>query len=143
MVLDPETGARAIVATSILSPRTKWETLLDALGPWLHGDRETLPAFLGAVRRAESVMAGEAWIPDRRRSPKVHSFANALLGDTEAVTVDVWMLRALGLPVNEGLSLTRYEELVRDFRAAAALVGETPRELQAVLWIQARGVTEL
>lgn len=69
--------------------------------------------------------------------PKVEPFARAILGDTEALVLDTWALRALDIP---GDKLTAADRRRADaaYREAAELVGENVRDFQAVVWIQTR-----
>lgn len=136
-------GDRSIVAAAILSPQTAWERLLEAYGPWLHGEPVTLPAFRSRIELADAVLTGDAWIPPFDRSPKIHSFARNLLGEVEPVTIDIWMLRAMHLDPRTSLKVKGYKVLADDVRAAARLVKVPPRDFQAVVWTHTRGTTEL
>lgn len=70
---------------------------------------------------------------------KVRSFWRALGGDPDAVVIDVHMCTALGID-QERLTPALYAEASRRFRAAAAMCGESARDLQAILWFHVRGV---
>lgn len=130
---------KALVAIAALSPRTTWEKLVGAFGPWLRDPAgHKLPAFSGAVRKAEEILAGRQWLPDARTSPKTHNFARALLGDPFAVTLDMWMMRAMELPEAE-LQPASYTTLADAVRSAAAAVEVAPRDFQAVVWVVERG----
>lgn len=73
-------------------------------------------------------------------SRKVRSFSANLQGDHEHVTVDVWAMRAAGVDVNrvEQSSGGSYILVAEAYRRAAEIVGETPRNLQAIVWGIAR-----
>jgi hypothetical protein len=68
------------------------------------------------------------------RGPKTLAFAEALCGNTDAVPLDVWMARALGI---EQRTLDRKavrQSALRRIRFGAALAGLTPRDFQAAVW---------
>lgn len=68
---------------------------------------------------------------------KVRSFYRAILGDTDAVVLDRWALRVAGHHRDTATDL-QYARIAEIYRIAAAVVGETARDLQAILWTQAR-----
>jgi hypothetical protein len=68
---------------------------------------------------------------------KVKSFAENLKGNYDAVTIDVWMLRFLGInktSVNEKL----YNKLAEIIREQAKKEGLKPAEYQAICWTYIR-----
>ena len=69
---------------------------------------------------------------------KTNAFAKAIAGDQQAVVIDVWMLRAVGIE-KKTPSQSLYAELARAVSAAAFEVGMTPRSAQALIWIIVRG----
>lgn len=73
------------------------------------------------------------------RGDKVRSFWRALSGDPDAVVLDVWMCRALGVE-QQKLTPSLYAELSAAFREAAARCDESARDLQAILWFHVRGI---
>jgi hypothetical protein len=134
-----ETGAEtdihtACAVTAAMSPNQSWKGNLTALRRWCEtGKARGLRTSLRNVERAER---GEPL-----SGPKVDNFRKALQGDTSAVVVDRWMLRALGIeraPRTE----RRYEEIADILRRRAAKAGKTPREYQADLWVKVRGRSE-
>lgn len=133
----------AVVALVHLSPRTSWQRnknlLLELLAT---GEARTLGA---AVRKAR--LAVEASDPfETLKSPKVSAFARNILGDYEPVTVDRWAARMADPNIQGvtkvGLSLVQYEQIERAYRQCAKGQSITPAELQAVLWVAARGKAE-
>lgn len=75
---------------------------------------------------------------------KIESFARNILGDTDAVTIDVWAVRvALGANRNDGEKLLKrvgvYRDLADCYRKAAAELGVPASAVQAVTWCQIRG----
>lgn len=72
------------------------------------------------------------------RGPKCTAFYRNLTGDPDAVTIDVWAARAVGL-ARAPESPAAYERVAEHYREAARRVGETPRDLQAIVWVALRG----
>jgi hypothetical protein len=74
------------------------------------------------------------------KSPKVTAFWLNLCGDEQAVTIDTWMLRAVGedkLAAN-GCHVAAYRRIVDAVKDAAESVGEVPAQFQAIVWVQIR-----
>lgn len=72
---------------------------------------------------------------------KTNSFAKAIAGDEQAVVIDVWMLRAVGIE-KKTPSQTGYNELAKAVKTVAFEFGMTPRAMQALIWIVIRGSAE-
>ena len=64
---------------------------------------------------------------------KVCSFYRNIMGDEDAVTIDVWGLRLLGLD-NRSLTRRQYERIADAYRQVAVSVGHSPRDVQAATW---------
>lgn len=88
-----------------------------------------LPAAIGNIKRA---LSGQ-----ELSGPKVRSFYQNLIGNENAVTIDVWMLKFFGIP-NKGLTKKQYQKLADKIRRYAKKVGLTASELQAILWTYTR-----
>jgi hypothetical protein len=73
---------------------------------------------------------------------KTNAFARAIAGDSDAVVIDVWMIRAAGLDASKGVNKTQYNTLVDSVRNVAKEFGLTPRTAQALIWIVKRGSSE-
>lgn len=69
------------------------------------------------------------------RGPKTRAFNAALLGDESAVVLDVWMARALGIPQDLLGRITVYRKGEDRIRSVASVIGWTPAETQAALWV--------
>lgn len=74
---------------------------------------------------------------DVLNGPKVRRFYLNITGDHSVVTVDVWAARAAG--VDGKLTGARYLAVERAYQNAARIVGMTPRDLQAAVWVHTRG----
>ena len=138
--VDRETAAGVIAA---FSPRMPWARNLRVAAACVdaHVAGRPMPRMaMGASHRAaERVLAHE---PGALRAPKVRAFAANLTGDTRAVTVDVWAVRAAtGDPMPDGRQITpaQYRRIAAAYTEAAERVGIEPRDLQAVVWVSIRG----
>ena len=78
---------------------------------------------------------------DALKGPKTNAFARAIAGDENAVVVDVWMMRALGLE-KKSPNKEEYKTIARAIKTVAAEFGMTPRAMQALIWIIVRGSAE-
>ena len=67
------------------------------------------------------------------RGRKTGAFARALLGDTRAIVLDVWISRALRVPQKE-FTGPRYDSHAARIARLAKRLGWTPVETQAALW---------
>jgi hypothetical protein len=73
---------------------------------------------------------------------KTNSFARAIAGDSNAVTIDVWMIKAAGLENKNSVNKTEYRELANAVKEIASELKLTPRTTQALIWIIYRGSAE-
>jgi hypothetical protein len=121
-----------------LSPRTPWDrNITQAAVVLAHG--ETVGVLGMNLRNAQKAMASDAPL-DTLKGNKVKAFAANLLGDTEAVTVDVWAIR-VALGHGDGTEVSKvgvYDAIASAYREAARLRGVEPSTMQAVTWVVAR-----
>lgn len=131
----------AVVA--VLSPRQRWRKNVEAARAILDGEPWRVGRVLDAnVDKALALAAGAAPL-DIVSGDKVTAFWANLNGSREAVTVDVWAQRAaLGYMHRWQPKHGRYARLARAYRAGAAIVGETPREFQSIVWQAIRPAVE-
>jgi thermostable 8-oxoguanine DNA glycosylase len=78
---------------------------------------------------------------DALKGPKTNAFARAIAGDENAVVIDVWMLRAVGIE-KKSPTQTQYKEMASAVTKVANEFGMTPRAMQALIWIIVRGSGE-
>lgn len=107
---------------------------MKAFGQWKMGlpfDGMRGPHMVGMLDHA---VRGESFGGD-----KVQSFYRALRGDEDAVVLDRWMIRALGLPASRSqlgdADYKLYSAIVHNLADDAKM---SPRQLQAAIWEGAR-----
>ena len=136
----------AAAVTAHLSPRMHWSKNLIAAHKVLHNLPVTgvMGRSLTAARFAiAAYLAGDDPLATLN-GPKVSSFAANMLGDDDAVTIDVWAARVAWPDFSKkelDLALDRvgvYDALAEAYRIAAARVGVSPSTMQATTWIVAR-----
>lgn len=73
----------------------------------------------------------------RINGPKTGAFARAVLGDPDALVLDTWIAKALGVPQEKLPNAPIRREAARRFRAVASRTGWTVAETQAAVWYSA------
>jgi hypothetical protein len=128
-----EIGASVV---SAFSPRERWSinvarAIAFSLGQDVHCLKNNI------------VMANNALTLgfDALKGLKTNAFAKAIAGDEQAVVIDVWMLRAVGIE-KKTPGQTQYNSLVEAVKKVAFDNGMTPRATQALIWIVVRGSAE-
>lgn len=124
-----------------LSPQLMWSRNIIAAWDMLHGHPKTSGVMNRSWDMAKASLKSDKPL-ETLNGNKVKNFAANILGDTEAVTVDVWAVRvALGAEAETfNLNLKgNYDHVVHAYRLAASKLGVTPRTCQAVCWVVARG----
>lgn len=142
--VDP---ARVAFCLSALSPRNPWlwnvaDTYHFVVAHKAGGPMPSATTFLRNREKAWKAL-GQDEHPWTSAAPKVTAFVKAVNGIEDAVVVDTWAARAA---LNGGFARAgrgfasfrpaQYEAFVAAYREAALTVGETPRDLQAIVWLQ-------
>jgi len=127
--VDLESGASVV---SAFSPRERWTNNVEkavafSLGQKVVGLSNNLKMAQKSVKLGFDALNGQ----------KTNAFARAIAGDEQAVVIDVWMLRALGIE-GKTPTQTQYKEMARAVKQTAAFYGTTPRTMQALIWIIVR-----
>jgi hypothetical protein len=128
-----EVGATVV---SAFSPRERWTNNVTKAISFSLGNN--VPGFKNNMLMATN---GLTMGFDALNGPKTNAFARAIAGDEQAVVIDVWMLRALGIE-KKSPSQSQYQEMARAVRTVAMEFGMTPRAMQALIWILVRGSAE-
>ena len=125
-----EVGASVV---SSFSPRERWSTNVEksiafSLGKEVRGLGNNLRMANNSLELGFDALKGL----------KTNAFAKAIAGDANAVVIDVWMMRALGI---EGKTPTQsqYAQMANAVTEAGNEHGLTPRVAQALIWIVFRG----
>lgn len=134
-----------------LSPRTHWadnvrgaERVLYRrnLPDVLRELAPIVPGFGANVRKAERIAEGEDPLVVLG-GDKVRAFYRAILGDPDAVVIDVWMIRAAGEDPKVYKATGRaYALMAEALRIAADEAGASPADFQAIVWTHVRGGAE-
>ena len=128
-----EIGATVV---SAFSPRERWARNVVNAVTFSLG--EPVTALGNNIRMAN---AGLTLGFDALKGQKTNAFARAIAGDENAVVIDVWMLRALGIE-KKTPSQSQYKEMASAVTIVAGIHGMTPRAMQALIWIVVRGSGE-
>jgi thermostable 8-oxoguanine DNA glycosylase len=128
-----ENGASVV---SAFSPRERWTTNVAKAIAFSLGEKPV--GLSNNLRMAENAkFIGY----DALKGMKTNAFAKAIAGDEQAVVIDVWMLRAVGIE-KKTPNQSQYNELANAVKKTAFDYGMTPRAMQALIWIVVRGSGE-
>ena len=125
-----EIGAGVV---SAFSPRERWASNITKSVAFSLG--HAVSGLKNNTKMANDVVAGGI---DALKGLKTNAFARAIFGDTDAVVVDVWMMRAAKMPTDSP-SQSQYKALTEAVETVACEFGLTPRTTQALIWIVVRG----
>jgi hypothetical protein len=128
-----EVGATVV---SAFSPRERWTNNVTKAISFSLGNN--IPGFKNNMVMANNAIA---FGYDALKGLKTNAFARAIAGDEQAVVIDVWMLRAVGIEKKTPNQST-YNELANAVKKVAFDFGMTPRAMQALIWIMIRGSAE-
>ncbi|WP_164911543.1 DUF7178 family protein [Mycobacteroides franklinii] len=128
------------------SPQTRWVDNLRDAEYHLAGSPLRSGVMGSNVRRAAAVI--EQGLDGLGNGPKVKAFARNILGDTDAVTVDVWAARAAFGTMDKAIAaqmiawVGAYDKVADAYRKAAAHAGVPASVMQATVWVAIRGKAE-
>jgi hypothetical protein len=140
----PISRAQAAGVIAALSPRNTWDSNVNGATAMVaaHAALEAEPTVAGTTDNRDKAWAilNHAGDPlDILGGPKVRSFYANIMGDLDAVTVDVWAARAAeGFDNPNAPTGNRYERIAAAYREAASAVGVAPRDMQAAVWVYIR-----
>jgi hypothetical protein len=137
------TKAQAAGVIAVLSPLTRWAQNIEAAEFVLSGDPDgaMMHCFTNNVAKAMRILRDD-WTAIS--GPKVTAFAANILnpGQSQAVVIDTWMLRAFGLTQQDYGRKGVYDAVSKGIRLAAKAIGWKPHQVQALVWIVTRGKAE-
>ncbi len=119
------------------SPRERWASNVKYAHMFINGG--TPPTLTNNINMAYAAMSLGF---DALNGRKTNAFARNIAGDKDAVTIDVWMIRAAGMDANKGVNDTQYRILSEIVKELAADRGMYPATAQALIWIIIRGKAE-
>lgn len=124
-----------------LSPRLRWHQNVEAIERLvIEGETPRYVMRAPSKRAVKALHAAEPMDTFGKSAKKTASFARNITGDELAVTVDVWIARAVGVSEAQLKQAGVYEAIAHCFRVAAKRIGNiSPAQLQAVVWIVVRG----
>jgi hypothetical protein len=125
-----EIGAGVV---SAFSPRERWSSNITKAVSFSLG--KSVTGLTNNLKMANAVLDGGI---DALNGLKTNAFARAIAGDTEAVVIDVWMMRAAEM-LSDSPTQGQYLALTKAVNKVAGEFGLTPRTAQALIWIVARG----
>lgn len=148
---NPIVGAGVIAA---LSPRTAWAQNIawaeQVCKAALQGS--SIPPRVSTLARLEKAWAiatmpepTPARILDVLNGPKTCRFFRNITGDLRAVTIDTWaayIATGRNIRVRSDSHGRVYETLEEAYQMAGARLGIPPRDVQAAVWVAARGTPE-
>lgn len=135
--ISVECAAGVIAA---LSPRNRWHKNVEYAYALVSAVTSgTALPFCGLTdNRAKAVRIARGESPELvLGGDKVRAFYANIMGDTQAVTVDVWAARACGHK-SDAVNRSQYRTASVAYRAVASELGITPRELQSIVWVTIR-----
>lgn len=124
--------AAGIIAA--FSPRTPWKRNLKLAHAYAAG--KPTPTLAANRAAADRIRAHGL---ESLTGPKVAPFARAIAGDPDAVVIDIWMMRAAGVHDRAAPSPVQLRRISEAVRTLARRHRMHPRDMQALLWIRARG----
>ena len=127
-------------AMAHLSPRLRWNQNVAAVS--LLVKKGVAPTYVmsgPAGRAMRALEAADPFATFGKKAKKTQSFARNVNGDSNAVTVDVWIARVVGISESQLKLVGVYEAVAHAYRIAAKRRGFDPAVLQAITWIVVRG----
>jgi hypothetical protein len=122
-----------------LSPQQRWRRNIISADAILRGEPHAAAGYAPNRAKAQRIAEGAPAL-QVLGGDKVRSFWANLYGSRQAVTIDTWMQKAVTgtTRMGEQPKGARYRRIERATISAAAIVGETPREFQAAVWLAIR-----
>ena len=118
---------------SAFSPRERWASNITKSVAFSLGHE--VKGLANNLKMANDVLANGI---SALKGMKTNAFARAIFGDTDAVVIDVWMMRAAQMPTDSPTQ-GQYNALTLATENVAREFGLTPRTTQALIWIVVRG----
>lgn len=138
VALDPHNVERAAGILAALSPQQTWQGNLAAAAAIYAGEAPTF-ATGPNIAKARAIHDGGEPL-DVLGGPKVRAFYANIVGDPNVVTIDRHAVDAArgrrgAYATHNTSSVHVHAAFVEAYRRVAAEVGETPANLQAIVWV--------
>lgn len=125
-----------VTTLAVLSPQVSVpQNVALAVKWWARG---TPPNVIRSVRVGFNRLRRAGYCVSAIRGPKTRRFAEALLGDSDAVVLDTHMGAVLGVPAAKLGNKSVREEAGRRIRWVARQLDVSPRDAQALIWTRQR-----
>jgi hypothetical protein len=139
---------QACCIIAVFSIRQRWEKNVELATRFAKGERN-LPVMGAIGRIADNIVTYDDPY-SALNGQKTNSFARNISGDLDAVTIDVWMIRAVDLDPKKSLSKGVYNSvssaLIEASQIGVSFEGKIvylkPAQYQALVWIIIRGASK-
>jgi hypothetical protein len=137
------TPERVAAMLAVTSPRARWSKNMAAVAMLLEDmkrpeyKRQKHYGILNANARKGMLVANDRYYSRHVTGPKVTNFYLNILGHTDPVTVDAIMGKAAGF--GSDIRVGMRTEIETAVRSLSDVLGITPRDTQAAVWIAYRG----
>lgn len=129
-----------VCAFATLSPRITYRQNLELLDALVVGQHKPVGCLSRSWLAASRALGSADPLGTfSKEALKTGNFARAILGDRNAVVVDVWSARAAGVGESMVRSTRGYHAVAEAYRRGARRVNISARDLQAITWCHARG----
>lgn len=129
------TQHRAAGILAAFSQNASWKANRTLADRYLGGTKGGLPKVLAECDR---IMSGEGPLKVLGHIPKVREFYRAIVGHGDALAMDRWAMQAAYMR-RVPQTAQNMADAREAYREAAMRCGEDPRDIQAIIWIEARG----
>lgn len=145
---DTDTALDRVAAVmAITSPDAKLVQNIEWTRKAVEAKRNRQPLTAGRYPADQTPKVQRA-LDQRRKNPgeavsgpKVSAFYRAIMGDDESLVIDRWAVEAAGGDRSKPPTRTQHAILTEAYQTAATTCGESVRDFQAIVWIQAREST--
>lgn len=137
------TTRQCAAVIAVLSPRVSWannviaaRSVVEAHAAGVNVESVTCAAFGRNVREAYRILDGQQFVG----GPKTGQFYRAIMGDAQAVTLDIWAWRgATGQDMPASVTVAARAAVDTAYRQAARRLNVSPRDMQSIVWCAVRG----
>ena len=123
----------AVIANT--SPRIQWNRNVTVTEIICAGGNPS-GVFGTSIRKAIAALNSSNPV-ETVSGPKTEAFFQNIMGNSEPVTIDTWMLKVIGLTAND-LTNANYPIIADAFRTYARRLALPPSAFQAIIWTYAK-----